>query len=84
MKGIEKNKHEHLMKCLEELHTLTEDSGERKLIEEEISTLSDSFDWYNSLMAEIHTESDHYNSLYTEVQRRIYKELRRVRRIQKK
>lgn len=40
MRGVEKNRHAHLVKCLEGLHTLTEDSSERELIEKEASNVA--------------------------------------------
>lgn len=84
MKGIDKNKHVHILRCLEELRASIDDPEENNIIEKEISALSQSYDWYNSLMEGIHAESDRYNSLYTEIQRRIYKELRRVRYAKRK
>mgnify|MGYP006869414065 CR=1 FL=1 len=77
MKGIDKRKHEHIIACMEELLTLNDD--ENKIIEEEIETLSQSYDSYNILIRKIHNESDRYHTLYSDIQRRIYKKLRKVR-----
>lgn len=84
MKGIDRKKHEHILKCLEELRSSPMDVRERERIEQEIVSLSDIYNCYNTFLNSICRESDRYNTLYPEVQRRIYKEIRRVRRIQKK
>ncbi len=84
MKGIDKKKHEHILQCLEELRALTKDTDERNRIEQEITVLSGIYGWYNTFMEGIQKESERYHSRYTEVQCRIYKELRSARRRQKK
>lgn len=84
MKGIEKKKHEHIIHCLEELYLHTTEPDEGKRIEEDIAALSDIYEWYDTLLEGIHKESERYHSLYPEIQRRAYKQLRRVRYEQKK
>ncbi len=72
------------MQCLEELCASSNDSEGNKVIEEEIAALSQSYDWYNILLGEIQVESELYHFRYAEIQRRIYKELRRVRNARKR
>lgn len=84
MKRVEKRKHEHLIKCLEELCSLTTDLKEGLRIEEEIATLSEIYDSYISFIHAVETQADRYNSLYKDIQVNTYKELRRVRRKHKK
>ena len=80
MKGIDKRKHEHLMKCLEELRLQTTDAEQGRSVETEIATLSEIYDSYISFIHGVETQADRYNSLYKNIQTNTYKELRRVRR----
>lgn len=64
MKGIEKNKHEHLMKCLEELRLQTTDAEQRHNIEAEITTLFEIYESYLSFINAVETQADRYNFLY--------------------
>ena len=84
MKGIEKRKHEHLIRCMEELRLHTTDAEQRCSVENEIATLSEIYDSYLSFIHGVETQADHYNSLYKDIQVNTYKELRRIRRKQKK
>ena len=83
MKGIDKKKHEHLIGCLEELSVLTTDVKVGQRIEEEMATLRETYKRYLAFICGIETQAERYHSLYNEVQRRIYKDLRSARRKQK-
>lgn len=84
MKGIEKQKHEHLLQCLEELRLHTTDPDKGWELEVEMVTLIDIYERYISFIHEVESQADHYHSLYKGIQRATYKELRRTRRKQKK
>lgn len=84
MKGIEKRKHEHLIKCLEELSMLTNDTQEMESTEDDIATLTEIYTCYTSLIRSIESESERYNSLYPEIRRRVFKALRKERSARKK
>ena len=84
MKGIEKSKHEHLIKCLEELRLYTTDPDKAREVEAEITTLTEIYERYISFMQGVESQADRYNSLYKDIQINTYKELRKARRKQKK
>ncbi|MBD8387768.1 hypothetical protein [Dysgonomonas sp. BGC7] len=84
MRGIERQKHEHLLQCLEELCLYTIDSDKGKELEAKIATLTEIYERYISFIQEVGSLIDRYHSLYRDMQVNTYKELRRVRRKQKK
>lgn len=84
MRGIDKSKHEHLIKCLEELHLYTADLDKAREVEAEITTLTEIYERYISFMQGVESQADRYNLLYKDIQLNTYKELRKVRHKQKK
>lgn len=67
------------MDCLTELRRQTSDPGEIKRIDTEAALLSDTYEQYTAFFEGIHRESERYHSRFPEIQRRVYKELRRIR-----
>ena len=84
MKGIDKKKHEHLMDCLTELRQQTSDPAEISRIDAEAALLSGTYEQYTAFFEGLRKESERYNSRYPEIQRRIYKEIRRIRFAQRR
>lgn len=84
MKGIEKQKHGHLLQCLEELRLHTSDPNKGREVEAAIATLTEIYERYILFIQGVESQANRYNSLYRDIQLATYKELRRVRHKQKK
>ncbi len=67
------------MECLTELRQQTSDPAEIKRIDAETALLSDTYKQYTAFFEGIHRESERYHSRFPEIQRRAYKEIRRIR-----
>lgn len=74
MKAVDKKKHEHLIRCLEELRLLAPEKSVS--VEADIVELTEAFNTYTSLLLELKEKTDLYHSLYINIQVKTYKDLR--------
>lgn len=72
MKGIDKKKHEHLIRCMEELRLQTTNAEKGHSAETELATLSEIYDSYISFINGAETQADCYNSLNKGIQVNTY------------
>ena len=74
MRAVDKKKHEHLIRCLEELRLLAPEKSVS--VEADIVELTEAYNIYTSLLSELKEKTDLYHSLYTSIQVKTYKDLR--------
>ena len=79
MVGINRTKHEEIIRRLEELKAFDSDPDSIGRIEKEIDTLTRVYEQYLSCMQGLRSQSEIYDSLYIDIRRTTYKELRKAR-----